>query len=294
MNSSSLQPLVSVIVPSYNHSKYIKQCVESIINQSYKNIELIVIDDGSSDDTVIILKSLHKKYGFTLFLQRNMGLAKTLTNTIKSHATGKYISLCASDDYYGPTKIQDQVEFMEQHKTFPMCFSNCVYIDEQGQPVKSRHFENNERALRGGHIFTDLLLLNFNLPVSGMFTRSILEEINYIPDDIYCEDYYMNLKISENYSIGYLDKRLLYYRVQRNEIEKSVSIINSQKNIIDKYDYCQAYPQAIVNWKLRALSTYSNSKSLNHLCKDYIYDFNLFKYRIFWKSLIKLIMHRVK
>src|SRR5690349_13476521 len=97
-------PLVSVIVPSYNHEKFITECVESIMQQTYKNFELTVIDDGSRDGSRDILKQLQDKYGFNLVLQENIGLTSTLNKGIQNWGTGKYISFCASDDYWALDK----------------------------------------------------------------------------------------------------------------------------------------------------------------------------------------------
>ena len=76
-------PLVSVVVPSYNHGLYVEKCIDSIVNQSYKNFELIVLDDGSTDNSVEILTKLQKKYGFYLEFNKNQGLIKTINRALK-------------------------------------------------------------------------------------------------------------------------------------------------------------------------------------------------------------------
>lgn len=93
------QPLVTVIIPSYNHERYISQSIESVVFQSYKNIEIIVIDDGSKDQSVTLINGLADKYGFIVIARENRGVAKTLNEGI-GLARGKYMSFLASDDYY--------------------------------------------------------------------------------------------------------------------------------------------------------------------------------------------------
>ena len=188
------KPLVSVIVPSYNHENYITQCIESIVNQTYSNFELIVVDDGSTDKSVEILSRLKSKYVFTLICQKNMGLSATLTHVIKNIAKGEYISICASDDLWVDRKIQTQVEFMVKDFELQMCYSKCYYIDRNSIVIKNKKFYKEEILYRGGYLFKDIFLLKYHPPVSYMFTRKILEELNFFPSDIYCEDFYMNLK----------------------------------------------------------------------------------------------------
>ena len=83
MVNKRMQPLVSVIVPCYNHEKYVEKTIESIVNQTYKNIELIVIDDGSKDNSTIILEKLSRQYNFYYEHQHNIGLPATLNKMIK-------------------------------------------------------------------------------------------------------------------------------------------------------------------------------------------------------------------
>ncbi len=114
------QPLVSIIVPSYNHARYINQCIESIYQQTYQYFELIVIDDGSKDNSKEVLIDLHNKYEFTLVFQENQGVAYTLNRGIKEFAIGKYITFCASDDYWVIDKLEKQVVFMENNQFYPI------------------------------------------------------------------------------------------------------------------------------------------------------------------------------
>ena len=84
-------PLVSVIIPSYNHAEYIQENILSVVNQTYPNIQLIVVDDGSTDDSISILKNLKKEYDFELYLQVNKGLCSTVNHSHHDLAKGKYI-----------------------------------------------------------------------------------------------------------------------------------------------------------------------------------------------------------
>ena len=102
-----VDPMVTVLVPAYNHEKYVEQTILSIVNQTYQDFELIVIDDGSSDQTPEILERLSQEHGFYFERQENMGVTKTL-NKIISKAKGQYIVGCASDDAMPRNRLEIQ------------------------------------------------------------------------------------------------------------------------------------------------------------------------------------------
>ena len=95
MNKNS--PLVSVIISCFNHQDFIHPCIESVVRQTYTNFELIVFDDGSSDNSPVILEQLSRQYGFYFQAHENIGLSKTLNKAL-AMAKGKYVSPLGSDD----------------------------------------------------------------------------------------------------------------------------------------------------------------------------------------------------
>lgn len=105
------EPLVSVIIPSYNHEKYISDCIDSIVNQTYKNIQLIIIDDGSTDNSPSIINkkvvSIKDCFGDIVFIsnESNQGVLKSLNQALLE-VRGEYISFCASDDKLLPSNIE--------------------------------------------------------------------------------------------------------------------------------------------------------------------------------------------
>ena len=113
-------PLVSVIIPAYNHEKYVQETVKSIINQTYKNIELIIIDDGSTDNTwqkiQEIKEECEKRFKRVFFeTKKNEGTCKTLTKLI-SLTQGEFVYLIASDDRAKPKAIEKEVAFLKKNK----------------------------------------------------------------------------------------------------------------------------------------------------------------------------------
>src|SRR4051812_32920737 len=107
-------PKVSVIVPSYNHDKFIKECIESILNQTFQDFEVIITDSASQDHTVDVIKSFSDPR-IQLFLQaQNEGITSAVNNCIK-HSTGKYIAWINSDDIWNPRKLEVQVKYLDEH-----------------------------------------------------------------------------------------------------------------------------------------------------------------------------------
>lgn len=232
-------PLVSVIVPSYNHEKYVKQTIESIIKQTYKNIELIVIDDGSKDKSSEILQKLSIKYGFYFEQQQNIGLPATLNKMIKM-AKGKYISLIASDDIKTLDKVELLVnEFEQLSDDYAVVCGNAKFIDDSGKKIcleidKDTYCDFIDRYARireGFDIENDFgsygtLLQNNYLPaMSTLISKKALYKVGLYDEKISIEDWSMWLKLAQTYKIKYIDKIVAYYRWHDNN---SIKIMTSQ------------------------------------------------------------------
>lgn len=284
--------LVSIIIPSYNHEKYITECIESIISQTYKNFELIVIDDGSKDNSREILEALKTKYNFTLVFQENQGIAFTLNRGIKEFSHGEYLTFCASDDFWLLDKLEKQVRFMENNRYYPMCYGKTFHVDESSNILKVFDKENN--SLKGGWIFEDIFLFRFYPPVNYLFRKNIFVELGYYDEDVFAEDYYMNLKISSKYPIGFIDDYLGFYRYDSNpaKISRFEIVSDSHLMAIENFKSHRLYKRAKRYVYLRKFDTFSKftvhkKKALKNLFKSLplCYD------KQFLKAIIKLIIY---
>lgn len=129
------QELVSVIMPTYNASKYIGESIDCILNQTYPHLELLITDDHSTDsETLELLKSYEKKDPrVKIFLMpENNGAGYARNNSIRE-AKGRYIAFCDSDDKWFPEKLQKQLEYMKSHNDCYLCFSSYLVCDASGQ-----------------------------------------------------------------------------------------------------------------------------------------------------------------
>lgn len=153
---------VSVIVPTHNSNKYINECISSLINQTYKNLEIIVVDDGSTDDTLEIIKTKKdkrikiintKKHIFT-GIARNIGI---------DESNGDYICFLDSDDIFLPDKIEKQLKYMEDNK-LNFTYTNFIYLNENNK----KHYAKLPKKLDYNHslkntsILTSTVMLNMN------------------------------------------------------------------------------------------------------------------------------------
>lgn len=215
------QPLISVIMSAYNAEKYIQEAVESILQQTYKNIELIIFDDCSQDKTAEILFFLAQKDARIKIITRNenhglKGFIKNLNDGIEI-ANGKYIARMDADDYSMPDRFEKQVHFLESHPEISMIGAQINLIDEKNEFIKEK-----KGALTHEEIVKRIpLQIQLFHPVI-MFRNH--ENIKYREKFLYCEDYdlYLNL-ITQGKKLANLKDTLLKYRVLNQSISRKDS-----------------------------------------------------------------------
>jgi glycosyltransferase involved in cell wall biosynthesis len=243
-----MKPLVSIVVPSYNHSKYIKETVLSIVNQTYPNIELIVIDDGSKDNSVEILKGLQKEFDFIFISRENRGLIATLNEGL-SLAKGKYFCAVASDDVFMLNKIELQVIFMEKNPRYALCFGKMKIIDENSKYVKDFKSKN----VQSGFMFYKIFAKKFIITApTVMLRKSNLVESGGYSNHFYIEDFPLWLKLSLEYPFGYVNEYLVSYRIHGNNMSSNISkMIQETNKILDKYNIDNKTQRIMNYWYYR-------------------------------------------
>ena len=232
------EPIVSVIIPCFNRAEYIKKCVDSIANQTLKELEIIVVDDGSTDSSAEIVRSLQKKDSRIILICQNQSGVSTARNQGLKIAKGKYIMWCDSDDYYEPTMCQEMVETIEKEKVdIVACTMQLIYTDNSNQKdieeyVKLK-FSGKKKLDFEKIIFTDV-----SSPTK-IFKKSLIDKYNiHFPDGLHFEDaYFCDQYFSVAKNIYYLDKKLYNY-VRHSESIMSKSF---QKDPI-ALDYIQIIP----------------------------------------------------
>jgi len=150
-------PTVSIIMPVYNISDYIEESVISLLNQTYKDFELIVMDDSSTDDTLKKLKTFKDRRLKVIKSPVNQGVAKCLNQLLQS-VQGEYIARADGDDIYFPKRLEYQVKFLDQHPEYVMVGSNAILIDANNKKLGNKIYpRTNQEIKKKFHIPTPLL-----------------------------------------------------------------------------------------------------------------------------------------
>ncbi|WP_425929180.1 glycosyltransferase [Pseudomonas sp. NyZ201] len=206
------QPLVSVIIASYNHGPYIEKSIQSVLDQTYPHIELLVIDDGSTDDSVERIQRLQAVHGFDFKVQQNQGLTRTLNDGIaRSH--GELIATFGSDDIMMPDRIAIQVAHMADKPEVGICAGNIELIDSNGDLFPEKRQRRDTPFRRSD--FEDMFLERKPYPPAPtlLFRREALEKVGGFDPSIRLEDLYIELKITHaGYVIDGLPVVMAQYR----------------------------------------------------------------------------------
>lgn len=231
------EPLVSVILPTYNRAFYLSRAIESVFSQNYRNIELIVIDDGSTDNTREVVEKIGDKRIVFMRTPTNRGVSSARNAGIR-RAKGEYIAFQDSDDIWLPGKLAKQVEVLEG-LTEDTAFVYCIMSRTNTAGVK--HFvpdDSISRELRRGRLFKKLLIRNYIGAPAVCIRRSVLENVGTFDTQMpSLEDYDLLLRIAKNYRIEYIDEVLVDTFALSDSVNSNVLYaVVSQCIIIKKHE----------------------------------------------------------
>lgn len=232
------KPIVSILCPAYNHEKYVQETIHSVIAQTHKNIELIIIDDGSKDKTLEKINELklacEKRFvRFVLKSQDNQGTCVTL-NKLLECAQGEYIYFLASDDKISPDAIKTLYSFLSQNHDYALAVGENFFIDEESKQCYWDAYRNIVYESKDAAFFSfsdfliriasrvnflsdefgsyESLLIGNYIPNGYLIRRNIFEKTGYFCSEAPLEDYYLMLQISKYAKMKYIPKKLFYYR----------------------------------------------------------------------------------
>ena len=243
MSETLSETLVSVIVPSYNHAPYVAHTIASILDQSYTDLELIIIDDGSRDNSVEVLqRELREKNDprARLIARENRGLCQTLNEGL-ALARGKYFAYLGSDDLWESTKLEKQLAALAAEPQAGAAYSDCYIIDVSGKRIGRFGRMYN---YRGGRIFYDLLFRRFtpNSP-TNLFLSQKLRDVGGFNESLRIEDLNTWVRLAHTYSVVYVPEPLAFYRIHQT----NTSTANPDQMI--------ASVQETLEWALKADET---------------------------------------
>lgn len=217
-------PKVSVILPCYNCQPYIKESILSILNQSFQDFELIVIEDGSSDSSlgVVLANTNHKAE--IIIHKENKGLSESLNDGLR-YATGELIAIQHGDDVSLPQRLERQVQYFEEKNNVYLISSWTKFINEKSevQQKDSWWLKQIKRIPDDPQVIRDKLLeMNFFVHTAVMFRREILNTCgNYDVEMPPSEDYDLWLRVAEKHDLGIVREVLCYYRHHLSQISQT-------------------------------------------------------------------------
>ena len=221
-------PTVSVVMASYNHAQYIGQAIEGVLGQTFSDLELIIIDDGSKDVSQEIIKTYARKdsrvqYVFHAF---NQGIAQTVNDGLE-RARGLYVGLTSSDDVWLPSKLEKQIAVLKEDPDV-IVWTNGGLIDECGNHLDGDFFKyarkRHENLKLSGNIFLDLVAGNYIASQSLLFSHKVLEKHRFNKKFKYLNDYIFCLDLASNYDYHFIDENLFYYRRHRSNTTSNQSL----------------------------------------------------------------------
>lgn len=214
------QPLVSVIVISFNHKDFVEQAVRSVCDQTYRNVELIVIDDCSTDGSIDLLPELQKKYAF-IYLQneKNSGLNTSILRAFEK-VTGDYVSLFSADDYLVLNKIEAQLDYLDKTGADGV-YSNAYRLEgEKVSPlVQDKVFFSGNKQATLEYLYQH----DWNAPLlqSSLFKRAVFFDLAQIRKVYKSDDWAFIIKAYQLYDVRFLNEPYVYYRIHPNNTHKN-------------------------------------------------------------------------
>ena len=251
---------ISVVIPTYNRIELLKRSIDSVINQTIKPSEIIIVDDGSNDGTEAMVK---KKYdSLKLIKQKNKGASAARNTGIKA-SSGEWICFLDSDDEWKNNKLEKQITFVANNSDYKFFHSNEIWI-KNGKRINQK----KKHKKYGGDIFKKCLDMCRISPSSVLINKNIFEEIGFFNENlVVCEDYELWLRICDQYKVFFIDEPLIIkYGGHQGQLSYSIDSIECHR--------------------IKALE-YLLSTSLSKENRDYTIQMLISKISIYLNGLIK-------
>lgn len=258
--------LISVIIPAYNSEKTIIQTINSVLQQSYSNFELIVINDGSSDRTLELLQTIQDPR-IQIFSYPNGGVS-TARNRGIAKATGKYISFLDADDRWTKDKLELQWTTLQQHPQAALAYS-WVYFESDSQPSYAE-----TSSYFTGNVYPELLIKNFlHTGSNPLIRKEAIEQICFFDPELKtCEDWDFFLRIAAKKEFVLVDRVQVIYRQSNTSLTTNIEQIKYYHKVVIERAF-QTAPQ-----KLQYLKKQSLGWSYKYLAQQYLkYQSDLIK-----------------
>jgi glycosyltransferase involved in cell wall biosynthesis len=228
-------PNVTVIMPCYNHAQFLTDSIKSVLRQTYSNLELIIVDDCSSDNSRDLIQALAKTDTRINYIRHelNQGASKSRNVGLRA-ASGKFIGFCDADDIWESPKLSCQVDLLEKNPDYDVVYCDTIIIDEHGFPTGQRfsqRFPPPKPA--AGWLFQHLIVRNFINMQSVLMRKECVQSVGYFDEGIkWVEDWWYWVRLSRSHRFLYSKDPLAKYRVHgrsTNLVQKRGCCVNRYK-----------------------------------------------------------------
>lgn len=221
-------PLVSIRIPAYNHEKFINQCLDSVLFDDYPNKELVVIDDGSTDETASMIEDWINKnkpeFGVRFYPREHRGLSPTL-NELISLCEGDFLVSLASDDVLIPGGIRSRVDYLMNNPKKSAVFSDCMVIDDNDTVTHASAltelYSSSIESYSEDNLLSREIIWNWSIPGPVlMVRRTIYEKTGYYNPKLLIEDWDFYLKMCSQNLLGFINEKVSYYRLHESNTSR--------------------------------------------------------------------------
>jgi glycosyltransferase involved in cell wall biosynthesis len=247
-------PRVSVVIPAFNHGRYVGEAVRSALDQSYPDLEVIVIDDGSTDDTREAIRGFGDRVRY--FHQENRGLAAARNRGI-GESRGDFVAFLDADDLWLPRKLERQLEVFDRHPSVRLVYAGVFHVDCEGrvlQEIQPRH-----RGTTVSQLLLDNVVIGSG--TTAVVPRECLKELGGF-DECFsvCEDWELWLRIARRYELDYVDAPLAKYRLHAGNAHKNQERMKAGRlALLDKFFADPTLPPGLRRVRRRAYgATYTH------------------------------------
>jgi len=237
MNS---EPKVSIIIPTYNQSQYLEEAMESVLNQTYQNIEIIIVDDGSTDNTSEVVKSFDNKIIY--IPQKNKGASSARNAGIKK-AQGQYVAFLDSDDMWIKNKLEKQIKFIQNNPEIGLLGTGCYQMVDINKMIYKKIFPAKNEILQ-----KDLIKYNPFIQSSVIIKKDVFNHIDLYDEKFKeSEDYDLWLRIAQKYKVANLEQALVTKRYYEKGLSKDKDnkqlyfALKAKRNAIKRGQYSKLY-----------------------------------------------------
>jgi glycosyltransferase involved in cell wall biosynthesis len=282
---------VTTVIATYNYARYLAESIASVLDQTWRDIELIVVDDASTDGTEMVVRQFVADPRFQFLRQPTRTGPAVAFNRGLSLAGGQYVAVLGADDAWLPDKLARQVQSLTDNPRAALNYTNATIIDAHGNAT-GHHFPDrcHRWGPRAGWVLADLAMWNFIPASSVLFRRHILDEVGLHDESLLvCEDWDLWLRIAARHEFSYLDESLVRYRLHGSNAHRNATpMVRDLFRVLDRVPWAAVSTQkpavdvrgrAYAACNLSAATLWYDAaeyrRALHHLARALSYDWRV-------------------